>query len=398
MRHIVLMGMVLLVCCGVARAADTEAQSAGSSASFPVNQFGADLYSHLAQKEGNLFCSPLSIYTVLQMVQDGAQGETRNEMVSVLHRAEGGGGILGTLDSLRKADTNFELHIANAIWAQNGFSCLPAYRATLTNDYHCDFFNVDFMNAGAASQSINDWVSKATSGKIADLFPPGALKPGAKLVLTNAIYFHADWERQFSADRTSPGDFHVGGGVDAQPRAMMRQHGSFPFMRGDGFDALELPYKGGDIGMIILLPRAVDGLKGLEGKYSDHLLSDVTQKLKPEFAEVTVPKFTFSFEDSLPGVLEAMGIHAAFEAGAADFSGIDGRRDLFLSDVRHKAFVAVDEAGTTAAAATGGVMMPTAVPMPNLVFNADHPFMFVIVDHRSGAALFVGRVWDPGEK
>ena len=177
----------------------------------------------------------------------------------------------------------------------------------------------------------------------------------------------------------------------------MRRHAVFPFMHGDQFDAVELPYKGNDVGMLILLPNSVDGLKALEARFSDKLLNDVTAGLGPQFAQVTIPKFTFAQQASLPTVLEAMGMRQAFSSGEADFSGIDGKADLFLSDVRHKAYVAVDEKGTEAAAATGAVMMPTAMPpMPSVTFTADHPFLFLIRDHRSGTVLFIGRVWEPG--
>jgi serpin B len=189
----------------------------------------------------------------------------------------------------------------------------------------------------------------------------------------------------------------VGGRADIQQRTMMRQHAEFPIMRGDQFDTLELPYKGQEIGMLILLPHAVDGLKDLEAKISGKMLADVVGGVKGEFAEVTIPKFSFDSAIDLPGALKEMGIERAFKT-TADFSGMDGKADLYLSDVKHKAYVAVEEEGTTAAAATGGVMMPTAIAVPQSMFTADHPFLFVIVDHRSGTMLFMGKVEDPEAK
>ena len=175
----------------------------------------------------------------------------------------------------------------------------------------------------------------------------------------------------------------------------MHQHGSFPVMRGDEFDALELPYKGGKIEMLIVLPKSNDGLKAVESKVN---VDQVVAGLQPQFVEVSIPKFSFAWQSSLRSVLESMGIRRAFDAGEADFSGINGSGRLFLSDVVHKAYISVDEKGTEAAAATGAVMMPTAIPMPRAVFIADHPFLFVIRDRSSGAVLFAGRVYDPGVK
>jgi len=399
MRYIVLLGMALLACLPVGEArADQPGASEQSMAADAANRFATDLYAGLSSAQGNLFCSPLSVYGALMMTSAGARGGTAAEMSAVLHTSPGDahaavGRLLGQLQS---TDADFQLHIASALWAQIGFKSLPAFQNLLSSDYRCDYFNVDFANPIAASRTINDWVARQTSGKIAELFSPGTLPAGAKLVLTNAIYFHADWQSPFSPDMTAAREFHVPNQAAGQQRPSMRQQGVFPFMHGDQFDALELPYKGGDVGMVILLPNSVDGLKALEPVFSEKLLNDVTAGLQPQFVQVTIPKFTFTEQASLPPVLEAMGMRKAFSAGEADFSGIDGRADLVLADVRHKACVSVHEKGTEAAAATGGVMMPTAMPAARVTFTADHPFLFVIRDHHSGAVLFVGRVWDPG--
>jgi len=382
---------------GAARAdqAPTTEQSVAADA---ANRFATDLYAGLSSAQGNLFCSPLSVYGALMMTSAGARGGTATEMSAVLHTPPGDShaAVGRLLTQLQSTDAKFQLHIASALWAQIGFKSLPAFQNVLSSDYRCEYFNVDFANSIAAGRSINDWVAHQTSGKIAELFPPGSLPSGAKLVLANAIYFHADWQSPFSPDMTAPREFHLSNQAAPQQRPSMRLHGVFPFMHGDQFDALEIPYKGGDVGMLILLPSSVDGLKALESRFSEKLLNDVTAGLQLQFLQVTIPKFTFTEQTSLPPLLEAMGMHKAFSAEEADLSGIDGRADLFLADVRHKAYVSVDEKGTEAAAATGAVMMATAVPAPMATFTADHPFLFLIRDHRSGAVLFIGRVWDPG--
>jgi serpin B len=395
MWHIALLAMALLTgMAGMSRA--QEPVDAGA------NQFGADLYGQMssAAPTGNLFFSPLSIYEALMMTRAGAARATAEEMDAVLHTPGGDTQAPGEklMDSSAAPDGGgFVLHIASGIWTQNGMQCLPSFRDALTRDYHSEFFNVDFNDPSGASRAINEWVSGKTEGKIPELFSPGALSRGAKMVLGNAIYFYADWDQPFAAEGTALRDFHVPGQTNPVQRMMMHKRGGAALMRGDGFRALEMSYKGKDTSMLILLPDQVDGLKELESKFSAKLLDDVVSHLQAQPAVITIPKFKFSRAMSLPETLKRMGMRQAFEPPEADFSGIDGKRDLFLSDVVHKAYVAVDEKGTEAAAATGAVMMPTAIPVLGKEFVADHPFLFVIRSRATGEVLFMGRIWDPGE-
>jgi serpin B len=395
MRHIALLAMALMAGAagGISRADEP--------ASARANQFAAELYGQASSENptGNLFCSPMSVYGALMMTRAGAAGTTAAEMDSALH-APGGDAqaAVGKLldDSASPSGGNFVCRIASALWAQNGMQCLPAFRDVLSRDYHSDFFSVDFNNPTDASRVINEWVSGRTEGKIPQLFSPGALPRGAKMVLGNAIYFYADWDQPFRVEASALRDFHVPGQTDPVQRMMMHKRAGAGLMKGDGFTALELLYKGKDTSMLILLPDKVDGIKDLESKFSDRMLSDVASHLQVQPTAITIPKFKYSQELSLTETLKRMGIRQAFEAEGADFSGIDGKRDLFLSNVVHKAYVSVDEKGTEAAAATGAVMMPTAMPVLGTEFVADHPFMFLIRSRVTGAVLFVGRVWDPG--
>ena len=393
MHRIILIGLLLMTGAG-AIAADTAPTTQPAAAA--VNQFSADLFGHLPS-DGNLFCSPLSIYTAVQMAGAGARGKTAEEISAVLHSSLGNANSATgrLLAALQSPDQDFQLHVANAMWVQNGFKCLPAFQNLLQADYACGCFNIDFSNPAAASNRINDWVLSETAGKIAQLFSPETLLPDTRLVLTNAIYFHADWQSPFSPERSAPQDFHVTGRTNPSRPNMMHQHGMFPLMHGDQFDALELPYKEGKVSMLIVLPKLNDGLAATASHLSADFWNQVIAGLRPEYVEVSIPKFSFTQQISLPAALKAMGIIEAFQRGNADFSGIDGNRDLFLSNVLHKAYVAVDEEGTEAAAATGAVMMPTAIRMPQAVFVADHPFLFVIRDQTTGADLFLGRVHDP---
>jgi serpin B len=399
MRRIFLLMMALVAWgAAVGRAADGGPPGPGDVSmkeAAALNGFGLELYGHLPAG-GNLVCSPLSIHEAMGMVAAGAAGPTADELGRVLRTAQAGrgDGLIGRL--LRSADAgDFQLHVANALWASPQFNCLDSYRKILGDRFGADFFNVEFANSLAASQTINRWVSVQTSGKIAELFSPGMLPAATRLVLTNAIYFHADWDLPFDPDKTAPRDFHVNGQAAAAPRKTMRQSGSFAFGHGENFDALEMPYHGGSMSMLILLPRAADGVSALESRLSAKLLRQIESGMQKQFVEIEIPKFSFSSQAKLPDVLEAMGARLAFQPGQADFSGMDGKRDLFLSNVVHKAYVAVDEKGTEAAAATGGIMMPTAVPLPAAVFRADHPFVFIIRDVYSGAIVFMGRVMDP---
>jgi serpin B len=362
----------------------------GDELSSNSNKFATDLYRNLSA-DGNLICSPLSAFGAMAMTSEGARGKTAEEMSMF------GGGSWRLIAGLESPSADFQLHIANAIWAQTGFDIRPQFEELLSKEYGSACFNLDFSDSSAASGRINAWVSEQTSGKIQDLFSPGSLPQSTVLVLTNAIYFKADWESPFSENGSALGDFHVPNQTDPAQRMMMHEHGSFPIMHGDEFDALELPYKGGKMGMLIVLPKSNDGLKALETKLSGDFLNRVVAGLEPRFVQVSIPKFTMSWRNSLKGALESMGIRRAFSA-EADFSGIGGNGRLFISDVVQKAYISVDEKGTEAAAATGVIMRPTAIPMPQGVFIADHPFLFLIRDRESGAILFAGRVVDPGIK
>jgi serpin B len=382
MRHIIVLALILMI-------SNLADMARGDEVN--VNKFATDLYRNLPG-DGNLICSPLSAFSAMAMTSEGARGKTAEEMSMF------GGGSSRLIAGLESPSEDFQLHIANAIWAQTGFDIRPQFRDLLSKEYGSDCFNLDFSDSAAASGRINVWVSEQTSGRIQDLFSPGNLPQNTLLVLTNAIYFRADWELPFSANQSALGDFHVPRQAEPAQRMMMHEHGSFPIMRGDEFDALELPYTGAKMGMLIVLPKSNDGLKVLESKLSGNFLNRVVAGLQPQFVQVSIPKFSVTWQASLKGALESMGIRRAFSAGEADFSGIDGNGRLFISDVVQKAYISVDEKGTEAAAATGVIMRPTAVPMPQGVFIADHPFLYIIRDRESGAILFAGRVVDPGAK
>ena len=252
---------------------------------------------------------------------------------------------------------------------------------------------LDFINAPEESRiTINDWVSEQTEGRIKDLIPQGAIDALTRLVLTNAIYFNAAWLNPFEENLTDDAAFHLlGGGEVTVP--MMSQTESFGYVEGEVYQAVELLYDGGELSMVILLPEMgqFEAFEdSLDSDYVDSILSGV------DYGQValTMPKFEFESEFGLVDTLDNMGMPAAFSA-QADFSGMNGTRDLAITDILHKAFVSVDEAGTEAAAATAVIIGETAMPGEPVEVTVDRPFVFLIRDIKTDSILFIGRVMNP---
>ncbi|HET6441808.1 MAG TPA: serpin family protein [Phycisphaerae bacterium] len=364
------------------------------------NRFAFDLYARLKGAEGNLFLSPYSISTALTMTYAGARGRTAEQMAKVLCLPATGEAVHGAYGALQN-DLNaageggaFELAVANRLWGQKGYGFLPDFLALIKANYGAGLEQVDFAGATeAARQTINTWVEKKTRDKIKELLKPGILGRETTLVLTNAIYFKGKWAEEFDKKLTRDEDFFVTPEKTvAVP--LMHQTADFGYFEGDGLQALELPYRGDRLAMVVLLPKAKDGLAALEASLSADKVAEWVGKLHRREVQVALPRFKTTAEFSLKDTLVAMGMAAAF-GGDADFSGMTGAKDLFISAVVHKAFVDVNEEGTEAAAATAVVMGRAAMPEPAPVFCADHPFLFLIRDTKTGAILFFGRILDP---
>jgi len=292
-----------------------------------------------------------------------------------------------------KDGEGFRLNIVNALWGQDEYGFLSEYLNVLAENYGAGLRLLDFRNAPEESRvTINDWVSDQTEDRVEDLIPQGVIDELTRLVLTNAIYFNAAWAEPFEPDQTDDGTFHLlGGGQVTVP--MMEQMESFGYAEGEGYQAVELPYDGWELSMVILLPDTGE-FEAFEGSLDAERVDGIVKDLVHGQVALTMPKFEFESGFSLVETLAAMGMPDAF-TGAADFSGITGDRDLFIGEVIHKAFVAVDEAGTEAAAATAVVMPASAPPEEPVEVTVDRPFIFLIRDIETGAVLFVGRVVDP---
>ncbi len=368
--------------------------------------FAFELYQALKGEEGNLFYSPHSISVALAMTYAGARGETAQQMAATLQflleqerlhpafnwldveLASRGEGAQG------KDDEGFRLNIVNAIWGQKDYGFLPTFLDVLAENYGAGLRILDFMNETEKSRlTINDWVSDQTEERIKDLIPEGVITSLTRLVLTNAIYFNAAWEYPFDEDMTADGPFYLlDGGQVSVP--MMKQTEAFGYTEGEGYQAVELQYDGNELSMVILLPEAGQFQASEEGLQAQQVC-DIISSLQPAQVTLTMPRFEFDSEFSLKDTLAEMGMPIAF-SGSADFSGMTGTPDLCISEVLHKAFVSVDEAGTEAAAATAVIVGETAIPGQPVEVTIDHPFIFLIRDIETGAILFVGHVMNPG--
>src|SRR5262245_17584153 len=366
------------------------------------NQFAVDLYAKLREQPGNLFLSPASISTALALTYAGARGQTAEQMAKVLHFPAHQEKLHEAFAALQRglngagAKGGYRLSLANRLWGQQGYHFHADFLTITRDTYSAELAQVDFaQEPETARQSINSWVEERTEARIKDLIPPGVLDDRTRLVLTNAIYFKGDWTKPFDKGATRDDIFRVT--RDKTTRVpLMHKQDDFRFRAGDGLKVLDLPYAKGDLSAVILLPDAIDGLPALEAKLNQEGLGRWLSDLRKQKVQVFVPRFKLTCEFLLADVLRSMGMPLAFDEQRADLSGISSQERLSISAVIHKAFVDVNEEGTEAAAATGVVATTVALELDEpAVFRADHPFIFVIRDNRTGSILFMGRVANP---
>ena len=361
--------------------------------------FAFDLYGQLRDLRSNLFFSPLSISAALTMTYAGARGDTESQMAEVLHLNLSQDQVHPAFEGLLKSivpasrQEGLQLTICNSIWTQKGYNIENQFLKLLDSHYGTSLKKVDFSGAfEVARHQINNWVKEQTQSKIQEFIKPGVLNPLTRLVLTNAIYFKADWARQFDKKKTQTVEFY--GDIGQQVEClMMTQTAMFNYWENDSFQILELPYKDRELSMVILLPVKITGLKEVEvalaGGTRDYWLS----KLRPRMVSVFVPKFKLSYQIRLTEVLKLMGMPYAF-SNLADFSGITTKKNLYISEVLHQAIIEVNEEGTEASAATG-VVMSSRSASDTKIFRADHPFLFIIKDNQTGNIIFLGRITNP---
>jgi serpin B len=368
------------------------------------NDFATRLYDKLAgtQAGKNLFLSPFSIQVALAMCAAGAKGETRRVLANLIGAPETveeqNRQYAALLQSVHgDGQRPFQLLTANALWGQQDYHFKPDFQEAIADFYDGALHVANFRTQpDEAARTINAWVREKTRDKIRELIQRDFISPDTRLILTNAIYFKGQWDEPFQKASTRKEDWYGPSGTSKVP--MMHRSGDYLYYEGEGFQALDLPYRGEQLSMLVVLPTQKEGLTTLEPKWAAQgMYRLVTKRLHhEETVIVSLPRFKMETAFTLKPVLCALGAELAF-SDHADFSGI-GEEPLKISEVIHKAFVEVNEEGTEAAAATGVVMDTCAAPMRRpepKVFQADHPFLFFIRDRHTNAVLFCGRVLDP---
>jgi len=367
-----------------------------------INKFSFDLYKKLKDKNKgkNLFYSPASISIALAMTYTGARGNTEKQMAKVLHFTLPQEHLYSTYSKLienLKSNKDYELHIANALWLQKDYKYLPEFLNIMERYYKGRFNEVDYRtNPENARLKINNWVSKETKGKIKDILNPGDITTLTRLVLTNAIYFKGKWISEFNKQFTKDEDFYLINEKIIKVK-MMFQENKFNYFENGKLQLLELPYKGDKISMVIILPKNLQKLESIENTINEKKLQEWIKNAVNTKVKTYIPRFKFTQRYDLSTILKSIGMKDAFDGAKADFSGIDGRKDLYISKVIHKAFVEVNEEGTEASAATGVIMERTCIER-TVTFKANHPFIFLIRDKNTGCILFMGKIINPNEE
>jgi serine protease inhibitor len=364
------------------------------------NAFGFDLFQRL-QREGankNVFFSPLSVTVALAMTYNGAVGETKKAMARALkiegmNHAELNSASAELLKALKSPDPKIELAIANSLWARAGVQFNDAFLTRNRQFYGAEIASLDFNNPQSVA-TINRWVNTSTKGKIGQIIDK--IDPQQVMFLVNAVYFKGQWQKRFEKTLTKNQPFHMLGGQQKQA-PMMAQSGNYLYYRGDKFQAVSLPYGAGGASLYLFLPDQGSSLDDLLKGFSFQKWEEWMTSFNNTPGDVKLPRFKLDYENSLNEALKALGMGVAFSAREADFSGIREQRDLFISEVKHKAIVEVNEEGTEAAAATSvGVSVTSARPTPErFTFIADRPFLMAIRDSQTGAILFMGAVMEP---
>jgi len=364
-----------------------------------INKFGFDLYKNLKKeyKDQNLFYSPTSISIAFVMAYAGARGDTEKQMADVLHFTlpqERLHSAYSKLIEKLKSAKDYELSIANALWLQKDYKLLKEFLDTIGKYYKGGFCEVDYIkNHKDACEKINNWVSKETKGKIDNILKPEDITIDTRLVLTNAIYFKGKWLTEFDKQFTRDEDFYLINGEKTKVK-MMYQKSRFHYYENNDFQLLEMPYKGNEVSMVIILPKT-GKLETVENNMNEKKLQEWLNSTTKREVKAYIPKFKFTLRYNLSEVLSNMGMKDAFSR-RANFSGINGNYDLYIGKVIHQAFVEVNEEGTEAAAATALIMETKALIIEEpVVFKADHPFIFLIRDKETNSILFMGRVMNP---
>ena len=367
--------------------------------------FAIELYKKLCSETGNISISPYSISASLAMACAGARGNTQKQMTETLRFSVEPKNVQPAFESLRlildklEGNGGVSLNVANSLWPQKGYDIFPEYKDLLKTYYGASTISLDYKSQpGEAIKTINEWVEGRTQGRIKDIITPDAINPNTKMVLTNAICFKGDWEEKFDDDLTEDSKFFISSDNSTEIQ-MMKHTGMFKYADIESLQILEIPYAGNELSMIAILPKDTEGIRALERNISSENLNIWKAKMGSTKVLAHIPRFKILSSFDLSDALVSMGMIDAFNSRDANFNGIAPRNDdpLFLSTVIHKAFVEVNEEGTQASAATSMIatdeisLNDAQIP----VFQADHPFIFLIQENQTGSILFMGRVSEP---
>lgn len=371
-----------------------------ADASAGMNAFAVELYAKLRSRKGNIVFSPTSIAMAFAMLQPGARGRTAEEIAQVMHfdlppdkLCEAYASLLGEWNREGK---EYELAVANRLFGHRTVKYEQEFLDRAAGGFGAPLEKVNFSNPEPVRNRINSWVAETTHDKIKNILPPGAFTEKTILALVNALYFKGQWVNRFDKENTWSENFIVNG-VTKKPVKMMRQKGAFYYahVESDGVQTLEMPYKGNDLSMVVVLPLDEKGLPKVEKSLTADKFDKWLRQSSRRNVKVKLPCFRIESPTiQLKPLLTSMGLKTAFKLGAADFTGIAPSPPLFVDDAIHKAFVEVDEEGTEGAAASTVIYKASRQPPPRRFF-ATHPFLFLIRDTRTGAILFFGRVTNP---
>lgn len=381
-------------------ALETNGQPSGAKklsaeAASAVNRFAFDIYSHAAKNKGSVFLSPYSISSALSMTYAGARGGTAAEMERVLHISPDIHKHMAALTSEMNSVPREQAIVsaANAVWPAKQERLLPEFVQTVREGYRAGIAPLNYKSdPPGAAKTINAWVSRHTEGKINDIISPNALTKQTSLVLTNAVYFKSEWQSKFEPDASLPAPFHVSDSKSVKVMMMHRTGRDVKYIRTENAAIAELPYRDARFSMLVMLPDEKTNISDFEKELTAEKLSKWRAAMKPEYVSLYLPRFRTEASYELSDMLKEMGMPSAFN-GEADFSGINGKMDMFIGGVLHKTFIEVGEEGTEAAAATAVILNKMSAPSPEtpIEFRADRPFVYIIRDNASGAILFIGR-------
>jgi len=361
-----------------------------------LNKFSFEFYQKISEnKEDNIFFSPYSIFVALSMAYEGAHGNTATQMYNILNFFQNDSETQGSFGKiynlLNQKQEGYRISTANAFWIQQNYPFLTEYINLLQNYYMAEANELDFSKNVEAARTINTWIENQTNGKIKDMIDPSALSEFTRLVLTNAIYFKGLWENPFDSKYTTKIDFKVDSSKTVKVDMMSLSNCIFNYTETDDLQILKMPYKGNNLSMLVILPKE-NNISIADSSLNTLNIEDWNSRFDEIKINIDIPKFKFKTEYNLNNVLTKMGMVDAFSEIDADFSGMDGKKSLFISDILHKAFVEVNEKGTEAAAATAVILTTSVVTN---TFNADHPFVFLIQHESTGAILFMGKIMSP---